>query len=143
MTKQSAEAVEQEFFTALIEADLDALRRILADDFVLIDVMTGSEVTKSTLLDVVGAGQLRFEGIDRPEYRGRLYGTTTVITGRTEMKGYFGEQPFQASSRYTHVFIEQSERWRMVAAQGTQIAPSPMEPGSYKHSAPTERLTRA
>jgi len=29
MTKQSAEAVEQEFFTALIEADLVALRRIL------------------------------------------------------------------------------------------------------------------
>jgi len=126
MTKQSAEAVEQEFFTALIEADLEALRRILADDFVLIDVMTGSEVTKSTLLDVVGAGQLRFEGIGRPEYRARLYGTTIVITGRTEMKGYFGEQPFQASSRYTHVFIEQSERWRMVAAQGTQIAPSPV-----------------
>jgi ketosteroid isomerase-like protein len=126
MTKQSAEAVEQEFFTALIEADLEALRRILADDFVLIDVMTGSEVTKSALLGVVGAGQLRFEGIDRTEYRVRLYGTTTVITGRTEMKGYFGEHPFHASSRYTHVFIEQSEHWRMVAAQGTQIAPSPV-----------------
>jgi len=37
------------------------------------------------------------------------------------MTGQFGETPFAAKSRYTHVYAEQQGRWRLVAAQGTQI----------------------
>ena len=124
MPEQTPDVVDQEFFTALVKADVAALDQILADDFVLIDVMTGSEVPKSALLDVVRAGQLRFDQIDRIEARLRVYGPTGLVTGRTEMSGSFAGQSFSASSRYTHVFVEQEGRWRMVAAQGTQIAPS-------------------
>ena len=123
MSSQNPEAAEQEFFTGLMEANRDALAFVLADDFVLIDVMTGSEVPKSALLDVVGGGVLKFESIDRVEYRVRTYGPTAVITGRTEMKGFYDGLAFQTSSRYTHVFVDDGERWRMVAAQGTRIAP--------------------
>ena len=128
MSKQSPEVVEQEFFTGLIDANVEALARVLADDFLLIDVMTGSEVPRTALLEVVAGGQLRFERIDRTEYRVRVYRTTAVITGRTDMKGSFGGQPFRTSSRYTHVFVDEGEHWRMVAAQGTQIAPPPAAP---------------
>ena len=41
----------------------------------------------------------------------------------SEMAMSFGETATTARSRYTHVFVEQDGRWRMVAAQGTQIAP--------------------
>lgn len=121
MNKQSPEAVEQEFFTALIETDADRLAKLLADDFLLIDVMTGSEVSKAALLEVVRARLLRFDEINRIECRVRRYGVTAVITGRTEMRGVYAEQPFRASSRYTHVLVNEGERWRIVAAQGTQI----------------------
>jgi ketosteroid isomerase-like protein len=122
--KQSPRDVEQAFFTALVEADVAALDEILADDFLLIDVMTGSEVTKSALLDVVRSGHVLFDQIERVDYAVRFYGTTAVITGRTEMQGRFEFQPFQASSRYTHVFVDDGGRWRMVSAQGTQISVS-------------------
>ena len=125
MSKQSAEAADQEFFTALIEADVATLGKVLTDDFLLIDVMTGSEVPKSALLEVVGGEQLRFERIDRVEHRVREYATTAVITGRTEMQGRFGDEAFHVQSRYTHVFVDDGERWRMVSAQGTQIVPTP------------------
>ena len=39
---------EQEFFSSLIGGDVGALGRILGDDFLLIDVMTGSEVKSRT-----------------------------------------------------------------------------------------------
>lgn len=125
MFEQNPETVEQEFFTALMEANVAALDRVLSDDFVLIDVMTGSEVSKSMLLDAVGGGALTFEHIDRVAYRVRIYAGAAVVMGQTEMSGSFGGQPFGTSSRYTHVFVADHERWRMVAAQGTQIAPSP------------------
>ena len=38
------------------------------------------------------------------------------------MNGKFQGSPFEADSRYTHVYIEQQARWRLVSAQGTQIA---------------------
>ena len=125
MSRQTPEDVEQDFFMALVRADVETLRRVLADDFVLIDVMTGSEVPRSALLDVVSGGQLRFDRIERVEVRVRVYGTAAVVTGRTEMVGAYGGQSFGASSRYTHVFIDDGAVWRMVAAQGTQISPQP------------------
>ncbi len=121
MNKQTPDEAEQAFFTALIEANLETLDKVLSDDFVLIDVMSGSEIAKSALLEVVGGGQLKFDNIVRKEFRVRTYGQTAVVIGQTKMRGAFEGQPFGASSRYTHVFVEQSDRWRMVAAQGTQI----------------------
>jgi ketosteroid isomerase-like protein len=117
-------AADRQFFAALIAADTAALGRLLADDFVLIDVMTGSEVPRAALLDVVGSGQLVFETIDPAEVRCRRYGATAVVTGRTRMAGRYAGAAFGAASRYTHVHVEQpgGGGWRMVAAQGTPIA---------------------
>lgn len=118
-------AAERRFFSALVQGDVDALDEVLADDFLLIDVMSGSEVPRAAMLDVVGSGQLKFHAIEPAEARVRRYGDAAVITGRTEMKMSFGDQAIEARSRYTHVFVEQDGRWRMVSAQGTQIAPPP------------------
>jgi ketosteroid isomerase-like protein len=115
-------AAEQQFFSSLIRGDAEALDRILGDDFLLIDVMTGSEVKKPDLLAVLRSGQLKFEAIEQLESHVRLYGITAVITGRTRMSGRFGESPFTASSRYTHVFVKDEGQWRLVSAQGTQIS---------------------
>jgi hypothetical protein len=112
---------ERNFFTALVEGSAEDLDRVLADDFILIEVMGASEITKSSLLAAIGSGQLKFEAIEPADSRLRVYQSTAVITGRTQMKGRIGEAPFTASSRYTHVFVEQDGRWRMVSAQGTQI----------------------
>jgi hypothetical protein len=115
-------AANHQFFASLIAANLPALDRLLGDDFILIDVMSGSEITKSDLLAAIGSGQVEFEIIEPADNRVRLYQTTSVITGRTRMQGRLGDKPFAASSRYTHVFVNQQGEWRMISAQGTQIA---------------------
>jgi ketosteroid isomerase-like protein len=122
MSTHTPHATEQAFFRALIESDYETLQRVLADDFVLIDVMSGSEVTKAALIEAICGGQLKFESIERVEYRERVYERTVVVTGQTEMAGHYGGQAFRTSSRYTHVFVDDGETWRMVSAQGTQIA---------------------
>ena len=112
---------DRQFFSALIAADARALDRILAEDFLLIDVMDGSEISKPTFLVAIGSGQIKFESIEPAENRVRLYQTTAIITGRTQMAGLIGHTPFAASSRYTHVFVDQQGEWRLATAQGTQI----------------------
>jgi hypothetical protein len=113
---------DRQFFSALVDGSAKDLDQILADDFVLIEVMGGSEVSKSSLLGAIESGQLKFEAIEPADRRVRLYRTTAVVTGRTEMSARLGETPFAIRSRYTHLYVEQEGRWRLVAAQGTQIA---------------------
>lgn len=104
MSKQNPEIAEQEFFKALVEANQETLDGLLADDFVLVDVLTGSEVSKAALLEIVGARGVRFGVIDRINFRVRLYGAVAVITGQTAVSGDFNNQRFEVDSRYTHVF---------------------------------------
>lgn len=114
---------DHQFFAALIKADVPVLERMMTADFILIDVMSGSEISKPAFLGFVGSRQIKFESITPAENRVRIYHTTAVITGRTEMKGQLGDAPFVAHSRYTHVYVRQQNEWRLISAQGTQITP--------------------
>jgi ketosteroid isomerase-like protein len=116
-------AAEARFFAALLQGKGGELEGILGPDFILIDVMTGSEIPRGVLVDLVGSRQLVFESVERQEARVRLYGGTAIVTGATRMSGHFGDQRFGAHSRYTHVYVHGRDGWRLVTAQGTPIAP--------------------
>jgi len=116
------EAADRAFFGALIKSDLPALESLLVDDFVLVDVMSGGEIGKSALLDVMRSGQLKFESIEPADTRVRIYGSAAIVNGRTRMQMRFDAAPVTVISRYTHVFSKENGQWRMVSAQGTQIA---------------------
>ena len=60
---------------------------MVADDCVLVDVLTGSEVPRATFVELVGSRPLRFESIERFGARVRLYTGTAVVTDRTRMTG--------------------------------------------------------
>jgi ketosteroid isomerase-like protein len=127
MREQNPEEVEQEFFTALVDADHEVLDRLLAKDFLLIDVLTGSEVSKAEFLEIVVAGGLTFEEVTRIDFRVRISGSVAIITGQSEIIGGLNGQRFELESRYTHLFEKHLEGWRMVLAQGTQIV-APRKP---------------
>jgi ketosteroid isomerase-like protein len=115
-------AAESRFFGALLAGDGVALRALLTADFLLIDVMTGSEIPGPVLADIVGSRQLRFDSVERLDARVRGYGPAAVVTGQTRMRGRYGEQPFSAHSRYTHVYVRSEVGWRLASGQGTPIA---------------------
>ena len=119
-----SEVIEAEgrFFGALSSGDRQGLENVLGDDFVLIDVMTGSEIPREVVLDLVGSRQLVFERIERVDASVRLYDKTAIVTGQTRMSGHYGTGGFQVHSRYTHVYAHGRTGWRLVTAQGTPIA---------------------
>jgi Domain of unknown function (DUF4440) len=113
-------SLERRFFNGLI-ANVAIVEDLLSDDSLLVDVLSGSEVTKSELITVLRSGQLKFEEIKQLGSRVRFYEGTALVTGSTEMSGRFGDYPFSIFSRYTHVYVRSRDRWHLVSAQGTQI----------------------
>jgi ketosteroid isomerase-like protein len=118
----TASDADREFFAALRGADARALEKLLVDDFVLVDVLMGSEVPRTVLLEALETGKISFDVIDVLDSRVRRYGDAAVVIGRTEMRGVAGGKPWSARSRYTHVYVAQGGRWRLASAQGTPIA---------------------
>jgi ketosteroid isomerase-like protein len=114
-------AAELQFFTALRHADGKGLGELLTDNFLLIDVMRGAEVSRADLIAAVGSKQLTFDAIEQGETKVRFYQTTAIVTGRTRMSGRFGPTSFTTHSRYTHVYVLERRHWRLASAQGTPI----------------------
>jgi ketosteroid isomerase-like protein len=112
---------DQQFFDALLAADTTTLDELLADDFLLIDVVRGAEITKNTLLAGVALNMVHFDSIAAHDQQVRYYGDTAIVTGWTEMRMSFEQQSMEVRSRYTHVFFRREDQWRLVNAQGTQI----------------------
>jgi hypothetical protein len=123
MQIEDLSSVERRFFHGLL-TNIDEVDHLMANDSLLVDVLSGSEVTKNEFLTVLRSGQLKFEKIKQLGSRFRFYADTAVVTGTTEMSGRFGDEPFSVYSRYTHVYLKFQERWFLVSAQGTQIKPS-------------------
>jgi hypothetical protein len=115
-------SLERRFFKGLV-SEPEVVDQILANDFRMIDVLSGSEVTRSEVMTALRSGDLKFENINPLTSQVRFYDATALVTGSTEMSGRFGSDSFSVLSRYTHVYVKVQESWRLVSAQGTQIKP--------------------
>jgi ketosteroid isomerase-like protein len=115
--------VDDRFFAALLAADGAALDELLVEDFVIVDVLSGSVADKSDLVPVVASAALAFDEIERDvdDRQVRLHDSTAIVVGRTQMRGRYEGQPWAAASRYIHVFTRDANGWRMASAQGTPI----------------------
>ena len=124
-------ACDEAFFAALLAADHDLLGTILADDFVIIDVLSGQVARRDELLGAVSSGQLRFTEVTRyaKERSVRLRDSAAVVTGRTQMVMRYQGNEVTAQSRYTHVYTRDGGRWRLMSAQGTPTRAPRMSAG--------------
>jgi ketosteroid isomerase-like protein len=109
---------ERDFEHALVAAETALLEKVLADDFVLAD-LSGALVTKEELLGKLSSGELKFEAIHPNDISVRMYENAAVVIGWTEMSASYKGAKFTGKSRFTHIYVKQLGRWRMVAAQGT------------------------
>ena len=114
-------ACDEAFFAALLAADPDLLGTILADDFLIVDVLSGQVARREELLGAIRSGQLRFTEVTRyaEERSVRLRPPAAVVTGRTRMVLRYQGDEATAHSRYTHVRTRENGRWRLMSAQGT------------------------
>jgi len=113
--------LENEFARSVASNDVDALDRILADEWIIIDP-DGSIIDKARFLGVIKSGALSHESMESTDLRVRLYVNTAVVTGLTTTKGKFMGQDFASCERATDIFVKQTDRWQCVLTQLTRFA---------------------
>lgn len=123
-TEKAAHLAEDRLFAALSEGDRESLREVLHDDCVLVDVLSGSEVPRPQLLELIGSRRLVFDSIERLDTRVRTYGSAAIVNGQTRMIGRYEGKPFRVHSAYTHVYVTDRAALRLVNAQGTPVVPA-------------------
>ena len=119
---------DEEFFAALVAADTTRLHDILARDFLIVDISSGSLFTREEMLDAVRSGTVQFPAVQAfpDEASVRRVESIGIVVGRTAMNFQNTDgTAFEAGSRYTHIYVLHDGAWRLLSAQGTTINSQP------------------
>ena len=100
--------------------DLDALARIIADDWFCIDG-AGRRIGKSELLERVASNPNPFESHVFDETEFRVFDGASVVTGRLSGSGRDESGEFRLRQRYTRVYVKRGGEWRAVTTQVTVV----------------------
>jgi ketosteroid isomerase-like protein len=111
--EQVIRQVDHERIQAQIDADVAALDRIYAADFIGVGP-SGVVRTKPQVLLDFKSGELKFQSITTDEVRVRIYGNTAVETGRSTMNGQDKGKAVPRDNRFTRVWVKQQGHWQLV-----------------------------
>ena len=112
--EQAIRQLDNERIQAQIGADVAALDRIYADDFVGVGP-SGTVRTKTQVISDFTSGDLKFQSITTDKVQVRVYENTAVETGLSAMVGQDKGKVVPRDTRFTRVWVEQQGRWRLVA----------------------------
>jgi ketosteroid isomerase-like protein len=109
---------------ALMHKDINALRQIMSDDFVVTNPFN-QFLNKQQVLDRVDAESIAFSSYDRKLEYIKLYGDTAVAAG-TESIVPDKKMPGAGRTmnlRFTTMWVKQGGRWQEVARQASIVRP--------------------
>jgi len=117
--EQEVNKVSDEIIEALGRTDVAAIDRLFADDYIV--TQSFGLTSKAQLLDAYKSGRLKYTSASGKDRSVRVYGDTAVTTGILMLKGQNPNGDFTINARCTSVFVKQQGRWRLVAAQLSEI----------------------
>jgi ketosteroid isomerase-like protein len=112
--------VEEQFAQAIVKNDPEAIGRVVADDWIIIDP-NGEIVDRTRFFEVIKSGALTHELMESEDLRVRVYGDSAVVTAVTRTKGTFMGQEFSTQERATDVFVKREGRWQCVLTHLTRF----------------------
>ncbi|MFL5607894.1 MAG: nuclear transport factor 2 family protein [Gemmatimonadaceae bacterium] len=105
---------------AQLSSDVDALGR-LVDDQLVFTGPDGAVYGKTDDLDAHRQGWVRISRLEPSEERIQRFGAIAVVSVRMEMAGTFKGTAFAGPFRYTRVWREGPDGWRIVAAHVSAV----------------------
>lgn len=108
-------------FRAMVREDLQGLDTLLAPELTYIHSDGGLE-SKPEFLTTLRTGRLQYQAIDPTDLKARRYGSTGVVTGRSQMRVKAGTELLRFSIRFTAIYRRTGKRWLLAAWQATRIS---------------------
>ena len=114
--REQIEALYHAGDAALMNADVEALSQILADDY--IQYTDGGEpMTRQQVLDNFRSGAIRYPSIISTGRTIRLFGETAVVHGSEDDEVETSGKRSRVRYLYLDVLLKRSGRWKLVASQ--------------------------
>jgi ketosteroid isomerase-like protein len=121
--KHQVEKLEEVWRTAQLNADVDAMDKLLSDDYVGI-TMSGQVVTKMQQLDRMRNRTMVLSKIVLDDVKVKLIGTTAIVTSRAEVEGTDDGAPMHGNFRYMRVYSRlPSGAWKITNFEATRVGP--------------------
>ena len=111
---ESLLACEQALRAAQLAGDVKVLERLI-DDALIFTGPDGRVFGKQDDLDAHRLGLVRITRLDASDERMLREGSVAIVSVRMEMTGSFQGAPFAGPFRYTRVWREQPDGWRVIA----------------------------
>lgn len=108
----------EDYDHAQVNADAAELRRLVADDYVLVN-STGKVQNKSELIADYLAPGYRIEPFTVLEPVEKVWGDGAVMGGLVHLKGTSEGKPFAVTLRFADVWAKRNGRWQVVYSQVT------------------------
>ena len=107
---------------AELKQDVQALKHLVADNFIYVDV-DGSSQNKTEFLDSIKNRPERIDsiGIEPASTKVYVYENSAVASGIYREKGTLHGRPYLHRGRFTDTWIKQGTAWVCVASQSTLI----------------------
>lgn len=108
--------LEREWLDAYERRDLEAMNRIVADDFI-ITFPNGETQTKAQVISSLkGAAAGPSPKFYTEDVRSRAYGDTVILTGRVVAEWERDGKKVKEQSRYTDTYVRRRGRWEVAAS---------------------------
>ena len=95
--------MDTEFQAAVKNNDVEGMRRILADDFILV-LSSGKTQTKEDLLNEARERKTTYEHQEDSNQTVRVWGDIAVVTAKLWAKGTDGGKPFDVTLRLSDTY---------------------------------------
>ena len=112
--------LENAFAEAIVNNDLESIKRLVADDWIIIDP-NGEIVDRTRFFEVIKSGVLTHDMMESKDSRVRVYGDSAVVTAVTRTKGKYMGHDFSTQERATDVFVKRDGRWQCVLTHLTRF----------------------
>ena len=128
--KHQVEKLEEAWRAAQLNDDVDAMDKLLSDDYVGI-TMSGQVVTKMQQLDRMRNRATVLSKIELTEVKVRIIGSTAaIVTSLADVEGTSDGAAMHGTFRSTKVYSRlPSGTWKITNFEATRVGPAPERPG--------------
>jgi len=109
---------------ALLDNDVDALGRLVADDYCGFDP-TGCRQDCPMLLQAYGPGGVQLLKYDTTDVTTRIVGNVGLVMGLGGLMGRYGDHTFEHNLRFLDVYVHRGCAWLLWVSQVTELPKGP------------------